>query len=51
MVITAQIAKPFILPIGEFTPIKFTKKKIVDLAMVLEPDGSDDSEGEEEAKQ
>jgi len=51
VVTTAQIAKHFVPRMGDFAPTEFADKKMVDLAMVLEPDVSDDSEGEEEAKQ
>ena len=51
VVTTAQIAKPFVPPMGDFAPTEFAEKKMVDLAIVLESDVSNDCEGEEEVKQ
>lgn len=51
VVTTAQITKPFVPPMGDFAPTEFADKKMVDLAMVLQPEVNNDSEGEEEAQQ
>jgi hypothetical protein len=48
VVTTAQITKPFVPPMGDFAPTEFADKKMVDLAMVLEPEVNCDSEGEEQ---
>lgn len=48
VVTTAQITKPFVPPMGDFAPTEFADKKMVDLAMVLEPEVHYDSEGEEQ---
>ncbi|KAH8907508.1 hypothetical protein BR93DRAFT_926528 [Coniochaeta sp. PMI_546] len=50
VVTTAQIAKPFVPPMADSSLTDFADRKMVDLAMVLEPEVDSDSEGPEEAK-
>lgn len=51
VITTAQITKPFVPPMGDSAPTEFADKKMVDLAMVLEPVVDNDSKRKKEAKQ
>jgi hypothetical protein len=50
LVTTAQIAKPFVPPMGGTAAAEYADKKMVDFAMVLVPDPGDDDDGAGEAR-